>query len=215
MADDRITQRERGYASSLEAQIAAATRGALAAHRESMHDYFDFINLIESSEQPNLVFSYAFLAGTRRLRVVMEVPKVVALAPREFDVQKATLDTSFYIQSTEKDLTATDTKINTQAQGSFGFGLFKLSASMSAQVGVKTDRQRSTDQRSECRVHVELGPGEIPEGIARVRDIYLQSFDVMGRTIAEAVTAQINELADKGEFVQFEEVTVSNDDAAE
>ena len=64
MADDRITQRERGYASSLEAQIAAATRGALAAHRESMHDYFDFINLIESSEQPNLVFSYAFLAGT-------------------------------------------------------------------------------------------------------------------------------------------------------
>ena len=114
------------------------------------------------------------LPEIKRISFELEIPKVIALAPEFYGPKSQTIDTDFFISSSDSSTKNIDSKTHLEGSGSFGFGLFKFSTKMSATVGVKEDRQRKNDQRSSMKTHMELGLVGVPEGIARVRDVFLE-----------------------------------------
>ena len=206
---DAISKREQGYASSLEAQIAAATRAGLATYTESLMHYVDTIETLDALG--NFQLSYGFrIAGNRRISFDLEIPKVIALAPQFYGPKTQNIQSTFFIASTTSSTRDIDSKTHVEGEGSFGFGLFKFRSKMSATVGVKENKQRKDDQRSTFDTQMELGLVGVPEGIARVRDTFLAGFDALAQKMIEQLAAKIEEIAETGDLVEIEEISVED-----
>ena len=104
------------------------------------------------------------------LSVKYDVPAAVVSDMRALVVHEATIETTMNINASTEDTTAVKSQTTAGGEASFGFGLFKATASFSATVGVDKNLRRASDYSSSLNIIIRMGQSEAPEGMMRIID---------------------------------------------
>ena len=119
------------------------------------------------------------------LSVTYDVPAAIVSDMRALVVEEATIETTMNINASTEEATAITSETTAGGEGSFGFGLFKATASFSATVGVDKNKRRASDYSSALQISIKMSQSDAPEGMMRIID----NMNEVVRTATEINTA--------------------------
>lgn len=102
---------------------------------------------------------------------VIDVPFISTVPLPNLQVARAKVNFDLEVSTAEQSTSASEYQAS--LSGSVGFAWWKVS--FSGSVTHKSEQTRKTDTRAKYSFEVEVGPGEKPEGFARMMDAIMQA----------------------------------------
>ena len=123
-------------------------------------------------ELPNITIEQKIdiLNRDKPLVYASSLPSVLTAEPRPFLAKSLDLEMSMTVSASTSSESDLDSKTEGSARVSFGFGLFKGTATMKAAVSTHSSKKRSSDYTAttDMKLHMERHP--LPEGLAKTID---------------------------------------------
>ena len=170
MADDQFEARENAYYDNLGATVGRFCTAIVEA--DSMAKDAHSKRLLQLMAQPNAEFeAVSSLIGIDEdLSTRISVPQIVITQTNPIEIESAVLSLDMSVSASNTDTLSIGSKVGTDIQGSIGFGPFKASVSVQAEMSVSKETKRQSDYRSTTHAEVSMRQAAVPEGIALIVD---------------------------------------------
>jgi hypothetical protein len=119
--------------------------------------------------------------------VQMEVPLLAVVKVPNLAINKVNITFDMEVKSSESSAESDDKSAKADAEASAGWGPFSAKVNISGAVSSHKENQRSSDQSAKYHVEVLAEDKGMPEGLARVMDMLIQS--VAPKSITPAKSA--------------------------
>jgi hypothetical protein len=119
--------------------------------------------------------------------VQMEVPLLAVVKVPNLGINKVNITFDMEVKSSESSSESDDKSAKADAEASVGWGPFSAKVNISGAVSSHKENQRSSDQSAKYHVEVLAEDKGMPEGLARVMDMLIQS--VAPKSITQAQSA--------------------------
>jgi hypothetical protein len=120
--------------------------------------------------------------------VQMEVPLLAVVKVPNLGINKVNITFDMEVKSSESSSESDDKSGKMDAQISAGWGPFSAKVNLSGSVSSHKENQRSSDQSAKYHVEVLAEDKGMPEGLARVMDLLIQSVAPKSITPAKPAT---------------------------
>ena len=179
---------------SLPGQIAQYFVAGVDADMHALTRYAEII--AEIAKRANLRFETDadIVFSKEVLKNVMSAPQITALLDTVF--MPTSMKGKFNLSVSSSDSSSLSSATDAEVKGSatFGFGLFKGTASMSAKQHVGLERARKSDQSSLFEVEFEMGRIPAAEGVMKMVDgqvAFAESVNDLNKLIVQKKVDQI------------------------
>lgn len=107
----------------------------------------------------------------------MNVPLLACVDVPNMQIDEADIEFNMEVKSSESSSSSSDSEGSFEGKASYGFGLFKVSTKITGKTSSHRESTRSSDNSAKYSVKVRATNHGMPEGLARVMDIYAESAD--------------------------------------
>ena len=167
-----FANRENRYNNGLAKIVESICLGCVIADNNAKDAYVERQQDLMTQEEPNVQFlAKTTLIGLDQALVTkVSVPKIILAPSKPFVIDEANLSMDMSVSAHSEDSLAVRSETEVEGSASVGFGIFKGSMRIKANVSVAKDRKRSSDYTSTTHVDVKMVQGEAPEGLMKIID---------------------------------------------
>ena len=112
----------------------------------------------------------SILGNDTPLSVNYDAPAAIVSDMRALVVQEASIETTMNVTASTEETSSLKSETTVGGEASFGFGMFKATATFNASVGVDKSQRRKSDYTSTLAISIKMGQSEAPEGVLRIID---------------------------------------------
>ncbi len=119
--------------------------------------------------------------------VHMDVPLLACVPIPNLQIDTVDIDFTMEVKSSESSSSSSDSEAAMEGSAEYGFGFFKVKVKVSGKTSSHKEQTRSSDNSAKYSVKVRATNHGMPEGLARIMDIFAEAADKPTKIIRKKI----------------------------